>query len=152
MAAPLRRLERLELRLCDPEYKQNEFGVTAGGPIKKDKAFIFGYYDGFRLIQAGSSSLQTVPTSQMLQGNFQDYGTKNPKTNNFVQIPLADPITKTACGTEICNNIINPLYFDRVSKLINPYFPAPTDSDPYDVVNNFNSTTPNPLSVNEWGL
>jgi hypothetical protein len=140
------------VKACNPEYKQNEFGITAGGPIKKDKAFIFGYYDGFRLIQAGSSSLQTVPTSQMLQGNFQDYGTGSPSTNNFVQIPLADPITKTACGTEICNNIINPTYFDRVSKLVLPFFPAPTDSNPYDVVSNYESTTPNPLSVNEWGI
>jgi len=42
--------------------KQNEFGVTAGGPIKRDKAFIFGYYDGFRLTQGVSSGLATIPT------------------------------------------------------------------------------------------
>ena len=42
-------------------YKQNEFGFTAGGPIKKNKAFIFGWYDGFRLSQGVSTGLATVP-------------------------------------------------------------------------------------------
>jgi hypothetical protein len=152
-------------KACDPEYKQNEFGVTAGGPIKKDKIFAFGYYDGYRLIQAGSSALQTVPTAQMLQGNFQDYGTGNPNgpsAGAWTQIPIADPSLPAnarmgpggtaACGPEVCNNIINPLYFDRVSKLVIPFFPAPTITNPYTVGNNYGSTTPNPFSVNEWGI
>ena len=32
-----------------PDYKQNQFGATLGGPIKKDKTFIFGSYEGDRL-------------------------------------------------------------------------------------------------------
>ncbi len=142
-------------KACDPEYKQNEFGVTAGGPIKKDKAFVFGYYDGYRLIQAGSSALQTVPTAQMIQGNFTDYGQGNPNgpsAGPWTQIPIYDPTTKTTCGPEICNNIITSTSsFDRVSSLILPFFPSPTITNPYAVVNNFGSTTPNPFSVNEWG-
>ncbi len=156
---------------CQSEYKQNEFGVTAGGPIKKDKIFAFGYYDGYRLIQAGSSALQTVPTAQMLTGNFQDYGQGNPNgpsAGAWTQIPIYDPSlpangralpngTPTTpptpvCGPEVCNNIINPLYFDRVSKLVNPFFPAATITNPYTVANNYGSTTPNPFSVNEFGF
>jgi hypothetical protein len=158
-------------KACDPEYKQNEFGITAGGPIKKDKIFAFGYYDGYRLIQAGSSALQTVPTAQMLQGNFQDYGVGNPNgpsAGAWTQIPIVDPslpangrataptggaqFPTATCGPEVCNNIINPLYFDRVSKLVNPFFPAPTITNPYTVANNYGSTTPNPFSVNEYGF
>ncbi len=157
-------------KACQSEYKQNEFGVTAGGPIKKDKAFIFGYYDGFRLIQAGSSALQTVPTALMLQGNFQDWGTNNigPSSGSWTQIPIYDPSLPAngratanpnpngfpipVCGPEVCNNIINPTYFDRVSKLVNPFFPAPTITNPYTVSSNYGSTTPNPFSVNEYGF
>ena len=53
-----------------PVNKQNEFGVTAGGPIKKDQTFFYGWYQGFRLRKASSNSTDTVPTAAMRGGNF----------------------------------------------------------------------------------
>jgi Carboxypeptidase regulatory-like domain/TonB dependent receptor len=44
------------------DYKQNQFGATLGGPIKKDKTFIFGSYEGNRLVQGISSGNVTLPT------------------------------------------------------------------------------------------
>ena len=45
-----------------PPFRQNQFGVSAGGPIKKDSTFIFGDYEGIR--QAlGQTNLQLVPTA-----------------------------------------------------------------------------------------
>jgi hypothetical protein len=41
---------------------RNQFGGGLGGPIKKNKIFFFGYYEGFRQI-APTASSQVVPTA-----------------------------------------------------------------------------------------
>jgi len=43
-----------------PAYRQNQFGASLGGPIKKDKIFFFGDYEGLRLSQT-ATNLITVP-------------------------------------------------------------------------------------------
>src|SRR5271167_2098851 len=46
-----------------PDYKQNQFGATLGAPIKKDKTFIFGSYEGNRLRKGISSGEVILPTA-----------------------------------------------------------------------------------------
>src|ERR1700726_2684122 len=53
-----------------PGFKQNQFGGTLGGPIKKDKTFIFGSYEGRRVISGVSSGTVLLPTSGELNGDF----------------------------------------------------------------------------------
>src|SRR5437867_1327493 len=53
-----------------PINKQNEFGATAGGPIRKDKTFFFGWYHGFRLAKQASNALDTLPTQAMKNGDL----------------------------------------------------------------------------------
>jgi hypothetical protein len=45
-----------------PPLHRNVFGVTVGGPIKKDKAFFFGSYQGQRVSDALSGAFNGVPT------------------------------------------------------------------------------------------
>jgi Carboxypeptidase regulatory-like domain/TonB dependent receptor len=50
-------------------WHQNQFGANFGGPIKKDKVFFFGDYQGYRQTQ-GSPTNVTVPTAAELTGDF----------------------------------------------------------------------------------
>src|ERR1700674_5605971 len=54
-----------------PGFKQNQFGGTLGGPIRKDKTFIFGSYEGRRIIKGIDSQSVFVPTgAEMNNGDF----------------------------------------------------------------------------------
>ena len=52
-----------------PDFKQNQFGGTLGGPLFKDRTFFFGSYQGHRETQ-GQTFLSTVPTTAMRGGDF----------------------------------------------------------------------------------
>src|ERR1700738_2716880 len=53
-----------------PPFKQNQFGGTLGGPIRKDRTFIFGAYEGRRVVHGIVSQQVPVPTGGDLSGNF----------------------------------------------------------------------------------
>ena len=46
-----------------PDFKQNQFGGTFGGPIKKDRTFFFASYEARRIRQGIPSPVVTVPTA-----------------------------------------------------------------------------------------
>jgi hypothetical protein len=53
------------------DYKQNQFGGTFGGPIKRDKLFFFGDYQGNRvIIGQGALGEIPVPTPAERAGDF----------------------------------------------------------------------------------
>src|SRR5947208_12696218 len=66
----------------------NDFGGTFGGPIKKDKLFFFGSYDGTYERDNRSTGLVTVPTAALRAGDFSGTGTT-----------IYDPTTGNADGT-----------------------------------------------------
>jgi hypothetical protein len=47
--------------------RRNQFGASAGGPIQKDKTFIFGDYEGVKQA-VGSASIQNVPSQAARSG------------------------------------------------------------------------------------
>jgi hypothetical protein len=53
------------------DFKQNIFGGTVGGPIKKDKIFFFGDYQGTKQILGQSQSFN-VPSTADRSGNLSD--------------------------------------------------------------------------------
>src|SRR5438874_12143509 len=52
------------------DYLQHQFGVTFGGPVKKDKTFFFVTYEGDRIRRGTSGDTVTVPTDAERLGDF----------------------------------------------------------------------------------
>ena len=67
-----------------PPFHQNQFGGVLGGPLKKDRWFLFGNYEGLRqaLAQAGVAA---VPDTEVRQGLFPN------SAGVYVPVPNLDP-------------------------------------------------------------
>jgi len=63
-----------------PHFRQNQFGASLGGPIKQNRAFFFGNYEGSRIFK-GITITSALPTDAMRMGNFAGMG------------PIIDPTT-----------------------------------------------------------
>jgi hypothetical protein len=50
--------------------RRNQFGGTVGGPIRKDKIFLFGGYQSTRVRTAPPQTISFVPTQAVLSGDF----------------------------------------------------------------------------------
>jgi hypothetical protein len=74
-----------------PPFRRNQFGASGGGPIRKDKTFIFGAYEGVR--QAlGTSIVDNVPSLNARQGILCDpNSTDCSKTINVGVDPAVKP-------------------------------------------------------------
>ena len=51
-------------------FHQNQFGTTVGGPVRKDRLFVFGDYQGTRVAEGIDTGLISVPTAAERSGDF----------------------------------------------------------------------------------
>jgi hypothetical protein len=106
-----------------PVYKQHDFGGAVGGPVwlpkiynGKNKTFFFVSYEAFRNRAGATGFSQSVPTPEMLGGDFSVWVDKNNK-----MIPIYDPTTQvknqdgTYTRTAFPGNKIPASMFDPVS-------------------------------------
>ncbi len=119
-----------------PLLRWNMFGGTLGGPIKKDKLFIFGDYQGSRFDRPGVTSAVSVFTAAERTGNFSQLLTQaNPSQ-------LYNPFSLNASGgrNPFPGNIIPATLFSPAALkiLTSSYYPQPVNGN---LINNqFNTT------------
>lgn len=125
------------LDLRRPDDKQNQFGGTFGGPIKKDRTFFFTSYEGRRVVHGISSDPVVVPTAAERVGDF----SASPfDPSAVVGTPLLANILNARCGigaavgeaytTLFPNSQIPTNCFDPVAaNLLKKYVPCP-NADP----------------------
>jgi hypothetical protein len=96
--------------------KQNQFGATIGGPLRKNKDFFFAHYEGFRNRQ-GITQSATVPSEAQKRGDFS--GMRDPQTGR--PVPLINYFT----GEPFPNNQIPPPAINPTAQRLLQFYPTP---------------------------
>ena len=129
--------------LGPPPLRWNQFGGSLGGPIMKNKLFLFGDYQGTRR-RTGASVLTTVPTEAVRNGDFSAFAER-----------IYDPLTGDADGrgrTPLANNRIPA---DRISPqartLIN-MLPLPNSGAAGAINNNFTSQASDRYEADQFDI
>jgi hypothetical protein len=71
-------------------YIRNDFGASAGGPIRKDKTFWFGNYEGQRYVTS-VTNFSTVPTAAFKTGKFTITQDQNGNPITPVNVDVSQP-------------------------------------------------------------
>jgi hypothetical protein len=98
-----------------PQFQQNQFGGALGGPIRKNKTFFFGDYQGLR-VHTASTSLISEPTAAMRSGNFSGVAT------------IYDPGTFNSAGNsrrQFAGNVIPESRIDPIANNLLAILPLP---------------------------
>jgi len=121
-----------------PILHYNEFGGNIGGPIKKNKLFFFGSYEGIRT-PGGTTGLFTVPTAAEKAGNFTS-GTGHKNT-----AAIYNPFATDDAGNRLpfANNQIPASMFNPIAQKYLALYPDPnygTPTSPFNYLVNQRST------------
>jgi hypothetical protein len=86
-----------------PEFQRNNYGAALGGPIKKDKLFLFANYEGYRQ-NLGISDVTLVPDNEARLGYLPNSaGVEKPVTVNPISAKLLN-LWPVQNGPEVLNN------------------------------------------------
>ena len=109
----------------NPPYHENQFGGTLGLPIWRNKLFYFGDAEANR-INFGQTTVITVPTALMRQGNFSEMlNTGLTGQSQPVQLYVANSGGTTPLTCNGQNNVFCPAQMNAVAANILRLYPNP---------------------------
>jgi hypothetical protein len=128
-------------------FRQNQFGAALGGPIMKNRLFIFGDYQGTRIASTGGSiqnlgygGFYTIPTQAMIKGDFSSLLSTNQVASGAGGSPvyqgaIFDPGSTRTVGGQLVRdpfpgNIIPQAKFDPAAAKILALYPATNQAIP----------------------
>lgn len=115
-----------------PPFKRNQFGASAGFPIKKGRTFIFGDYEGLRQ-SLGVTTVNTVPSANARLGIVHDAnGDLLGPDGNPTSAPWSGPCPNPATQTNIapgqagfCVDNFTAVGTPQHPAFLNAFFPLP---------------------------
>ncbi len=87
-----------------PPMDRNQFGAVLGGPIKKNRAFFFADYEGFRQTRK-NVAFASIPNATQRQGIL-TVPVRNPQTGETY--PAGTPIPMTAFAAKVLSGLPQP--------------------------------------------
>ena len=102
--------------------RYNQFGGSIGGPIRHEKTFVFGDYQG-TITRNASPLVTTVPLDAQRLGDFSNLRA------NGARVPIYDPFGASTARTPYPNNTIPLTSMDPAAANITALLPHPNQFD-----------------------
>lgn len=116
-----------------PPLRREQFGGTFGGPIRKDKTFVFGSYQGLRQLSSFLFTGATLPTAAEAGGNL------------AALLPAGGSLpSQYTCGssTVICSSLMDPVAQKLLTSSVFPNIPTAGGA--------FQAVAPSPYNTDEF--
>lgn len=123
-----------------PAFKRNQYGFSLGGPVVKNRVFLFGDYEWTKVRESRTVN-NTIPTVAQRAGDF-----------SALSAIIYDPATYVASPRSrqpFAGNIIPTARLDPVAVKAAAWYPTPQNDS---LVQNYLHNPPNQSDVDRWDL